>query len=85
MHYLSVEKLIKAKEMEAEEAKKKAEEGQNVIKDMLFDYIAELGTISEAVRERIKKEEDINILKSMHKTAMKAESMQQLEKQIADL
>ena len=52
---------------------------------MLLDCIGELGTISEAVRERIKKEEDINILKSMHKTAMKAESMQQLEKQIADL
>ena len=106
MHYLNVEKVIKAKEMEAEEAKKKAEEAkkkaeeakkkaeeakkkaeevQNAIKDMLLDCIGELGTISEAVRERIKKEEDINILKSMHKAAVKAESMQQLEKQIADL
>ena len=85
MHYLNVEKVIKAKEMEAEEAKKKAEEAQNAIKDMLLDCIAELGTISEVIRECIEKEEDINILKSMHKAAVKAESMQQLEKQIADL
>lgn len=92
MHYVSVEKIIKAKEMEAEEAKRKAEEekrkaeeAKNIVKEMLIDCINELGIIPEAIHERIKQEEDSNILKSMHKAAMKAESMEQLEKQIADL
>ena len=99
MHYLNVEKVIKAKEMEAEEAKRKAEEAkrkaeeekrkaeeaQNIVREILFDSIAEMGIISEAVRECIEKEEDINILKSMHKTAMKAESLEQFEKQIVGL
>ena len=106
MHYLNVEKVIKAKEMEAEEArrkaeeakgkaeeakrkaeeaKRKAEEAQNIVRELLFDSIAGLGTISEAVRECIKKEEDINILKSMHKAAMEAGTMEQFEKKIAGL
>lgn len=37
------------------------------------------------IHERIKQEEDINILKSMHKTAMKAKSVGQFEEQIANL
>ena len=106
MHYISVEKIIRAKEMELEtknreleakgkeleevkkafeEVKNNKEEAKNVIKDMLFDSIAELGKISKTVHECIKKEEDINILKSMYKAVMKAESMEQLEEQIANL
>ena len=37
------------------------------------------------IHERIKQEEDINILKSMHKIAMKAKSVGQFEEQIANL
>ena len=92
MHYLSVEQAIKAAERdveevkkEAEEEKRKAEEARNIIREMLFDSIAELGEISETVHKCIKKEEDINNLKSMHKTAIKSESMEQFEKQIVNL
>ena len=99
MHYLSVTEAIAEAEKiaeeakrvteeekrKAEEAKRKAEDAQNILREILFDSIAKLGIISEAVRERIKKEEDINILKSMHKTAMKAEFMEQFEKQIVSL
>ena len=70
---------------DAEEAKKDAEEAKNIMKDLLFDSIAELGEISKTVHECIKKEENINILKSMYKAAMKAESMEQLEELIANL
>ena len=69
----------------AEEEKRKAEEARDIIREMLFDSIAELGDISETVRECIEKEEDINILKSMHKVLVKAESMEQFEQQIANL
>ena len=113
MHYLNVEKVIRAKEIEAEEAKRKAEEAKrkaeeekrkaeeekrkaeeenrkaeeakSIIKDLLLERIAELGTISEVIRECIEKEEDINILKSMHKAVMKVSSIEQFEKQIAGL
>ena len=113
MHYLNVEKVIRAKEIEAEEAKRKAEEekrkaeeakrkaeeakrkaeeakrkaeeAESIIKDLLLERIAELGTISEVIRECIEKEEDINILKSMHKAVMKVSSIEQFEKQIAGL
>ncbi len=92
MHYLSVEQAIKAAEKDAEEAKKDAEEAKkdaeeakNIIREMVFDSIVELGDISEEVRECIQKEENIKILKSMHKTAMRAESMKQFEEQIANL
>lgn len=69
----------------AEEEKQKADEARDIIREMLFDSIAELGDISETVRECIEKEEDINILKSMHKALVKAESMEQFEQQIANL
>ena len=68
-----------------EEEKRKVEEARDIIREMIFDSIAELGDISETVRECIEKEEDINILKSMHKVLVKAESMEQFEQQIANL
>ena len=37
------------------------------------------------IHERIEKEEDISILKVMHKAAIKSQSIEQFEKQIANL
>ena len=73
----------------ADEAEKKADEAEkkalNMIREMLFDSIAELGAVSEAIHKRIEKEEDISILKVMHKAAIKSQSIEQFEKQIANL
>ena len=52
---------------------------------MVFGAIEELGEISEEVRERIRNEKDINILKSMHKTAIRVNLAKQFEEQIANL
>lgn len=96
MHYLSVEKIIEEKEnalkkveetlketeKKADEATKKAQE---IIREMLSDSIAELGTVSEVTKERIKKETDIDILNAMHKLAVKSDSMEQFEKEIVNL
>ena len=83
------ERAAEEREKKAEEANRRAEEERKevrkIIKDLLFDSIAELGVISEEIHERIEKEEDINILKSMNKAALKAESMEQFEKQIVSL
>ena len=68
-----------------EEEKRKVEEAIEIIREMLFDNIAELGDIPRIVRERIEKEENINILKAMNKVAVKVDSMEQYEQQIANL
>ena len=54
-------------------------------KGMIFEAIEEIGELPEAVCERVREENNINILKSMHKIALKAESIKQLEEQIANL
>ena len=85
MHYLYVDEVIAKMESEAKEAESKAKESQDTVVEMVFDAIEELGEISETVRERIKKEKDIMVLKSIHKVAMKAESVEQFEEKIANL
>ena len=96
MHYLNVEKLIKAKEKLAEDAERKAEdaerkaedaerklvEAEKILKDILWNSITVFGEISANVREFIEKEDDINIIRAMHNIAMKAESKEQFENQI---
>lgn len=96
MHYLNVEKLIKAKEKLAEDAGRKAEdaerkaedaerklvEAEKILKDILWNSITVFGEISANVREFIEKEDDINIIRAMHNIAMKAESKEQFENQI---
>lgn len=67
---------------EAEEA---AREAENAVKEMIFDAIEEIGDIPEAVCKRIRNENNINILKFIHKIALKAESIKQFEEQIANL
>ena len=83
------EKKADEAEKKADEAEKKADEAtkkaQEIIKEMLSDSIAELGTVSEITKERIKKETDINILNAMRKLAVKSDSMEQFEKEIANL
>lgn len=92
MHYLYVDKIIEEQEnalREAENAAREAEnaarEAENAVKEMIFEAIEEIGELPEAVCERVRKENNINILKSMHKIALKAESIRQLEDQIANL
>ena len=83
------EKKADEAEKKADEAEKKADEAtkkaQEIIREMLSDSIAELGTVSEITKERIKKETDINILNAMRKLAVKSDSMEQFEKEIANL
>ena len=83
------EKKADEAEKKADEAEKKADEAtkkaQEIVREMLSDSIAELGTVSEITKERIKKETDINILNAMRKLAVKSDSMEQFEKEIANL
>ena len=92
MHYLSVEKVIKAKEMEAEEAKRNAEEAKKdaeeaikIVKDIVFETVEKLDMLSEDISERIKNEKNVDILKSIRDLAIKSDSVEQFEKQIANL
>lgn len=92
MHYLYVDKLIEEKENALEEAENALKETENtlketeaVMKDMIFEAVNELGAISEDISERIKSEKDINILKSIHKIAVKSDSLKQFEEQTANL
>ena len=80
-----VEDALKETEDALKEVEKAAEEAENVIKEMLFEIIGELGEISKEARERINNEKNINILKVMHKVAVKSDSMEQFEEQIANL
>lgn len=85
MHYLYVDEVIAKMEDIAEEAKGRAEEARNVVVEIVFETIEELGEISETTRERIKNENDINILRSISKAAMRADSVEQFEEKIANL
>jgi len=120
MHYLSVEKIIKAKEMEAEEAKRNAEEAKKdaeeakkdaeeakkdaeeakkdaeeakkdaeeaikIVKDIVLETVEKLDMLSEDINERIKNEKNVDILKSILDLAVKSDSVEQFEKQIANL
>ena len=99
MHYLYVDKLIEEKENalkeKDEELKEKDEElkekdatlreAENLIKEMILKEADKLGDISQDVREYIANEKDISRLKSMYKTAMNAECLEQFEKQIVHL
>ena len=90
------EKKADEAEKKADEAEKKADEAerkvsevtkesQDIIRKMLLDSISKLGIVSELIRERIEKEEDISNLQAIHKVVVKAESMEQFEKQMVDL
>ena len=68
-----------------EEAEKKADEATEIIREMLFETIGELGELSEDVCRYIQEDGDINNLKAMHKVAIKSNSLEQFEKQIANL
>ena len=74
---------------EAEEAAREAEnvarEAEEAAKEMIFDAMEYFGEIPEEVCKRIRNENNINILKSIHKIALKAESIKQFEEQIANL
>ena len=99
MHYLYIDKLIEEKENALkvaedaleetkdalEENKDALKEAEKTVREMVFEALEELGEISEEVRERIKNEKDIHILKSIHKIAAKADCAEQFEKQIANL
>ena len=78
------EELGKA-ENAAREAENAAREVENVVKEMIFEAIEEIGELPEEVCKRIRNENNINILKSIHKIALKAESIKQFEEQIANL
>ena len=96
MHYLYVDKLIEAKEKEAEEAKKNAEEAKKnaeeakknamkIVRDVAFETVKNFGMLSEAISERIKNENDVNVLKLICEMAIKSDSVEQFENQVANL
>ena len=96
MHYLYVDKLIKEKEAELQqkdtelqqkdtELQQKDIQLQQTIKELLYIAIETLGEVSEVVRERIKREKDVSVLKSMHNVALKSNSIKQFEDKIANL
>ena len=58
---------------------------QQTIKELLYIAIETLGEVSEVVRERIKREKDVSVLKSMHNVALKSNSIKQFEDKIANL
>ena len=76
---------LKEKDTELEEARKIVKEAENMMKEMILDAIDKLGNSSKEVCERIKKEKDADILKSMYKVAVSAECMEQFEMQMANL
>lgn len=98
MHYLYVDKLleeqekvlkerehmIKEREHTIKEQEHTLKEAENIIKEMILEAVGRFGGISELVRERIEKEKDIQVLKSMYK-ATNANSKEQFESQIASL
>ena len=79
------ENAAREAENAAREAENAAREAENAVKEMIFEAIEEIGELPEAVCERVREENNINILKSMHKIALKAESIKQFEEQIANL
>ncbi len=51
----------------------------------VLDFLEELCSVPESVRERIMSEKDIDVLKEMLKIAAKAESLEQFEERISNL
>ena len=99
MHYLYVDKLIEAKEKEAEEAKKNAEEAKKnaeeakkdaeeaikILSDIVLETVKNFDVFSEAIGERIKNEKNVKVLKLICEIAIKSDSVEQFENQIANL
>lgn len=79
------EVALKEKEDALEEAENVAREAENAIKEMLLQTLEEIGEISEKIRVCIRDEKDINILKAMHKIAVKSDSMKQFEEKVSNL
>ena len=79
------ENALKETENTLKETENTLKEAEAVMKDMIFEAVNELGAISEDISERIKSEKDINILKSIHKIAVKSDSLKQFEEQTANL
>lgn len=76
---------LKEKDEELKEKDATLREAENLIKEMILKEADKLGDISQDVREYIANEKDISRLKSMYKTAMNAECLEQFEKQIVHL
>ena len=76
---------LKEKDLELKEARNTAREAEDMIKEMIFDAVNKLGKSSEEVRECIRNEKKINILKSMYQAAINAECLEQFEKQMVNL
>ena len=76
---------VKEAEGRVKEAEGKVKEAKDAIVEMVFETIEELGEISGIVRERIRNEQEIDILKSIYKAAIKADSVKQFEEKIANL
>lgn len=53
--------------------------------ETVIDILSELGTVSGHLRDQIMNETDLNILKEMVSAAVKAESVEQFEKEIKNL
>jgi len=79
------ESTLKETESTLKKVESKLEEAENAIRDILFEALQEIGQVSSEVRERIEKENNISILKSMHKIAIKSSFVEQFEEQIANL
>ena len=81
----TAENELKTTENALKTAENELKEAENIIIEMIFESMEGLGNLSEEIREHIKKEKDISILKAIHKIAVKANSMKQFEEQIANL
>ena len=79
------EEAAREAENVAREAENVAREAEEAAKEMIFDAMEYFGDIPEPVCKRIRNENNINILKFIHKIALKAESIKQFEEQIANL
>ena len=69
----------------AREAENAAREAENAIKEMLMETLEKMGEVSKKIRKCISDEKDINLLKSMHKIAVKSDSIKQFEEKVANL
>ena len=54
-------------------------------REYVMELAEELGEVSKALEERIMSEEELEVLKAMHKAVAKADSLEQFEKLIFNL
>lgn len=54
-------------------------------RNSVFEFLEELGSVTESVYKRVTSEMDMDVLKEMLKIAAKAESLEQFEERISDL